>query len=245
MASPPVAAPILILGRGRGGGRGRAASMGGYDVASRAEPSRVERGMREETRAAIFLPLLFLHLFSRNIELEAEKFRREFFSNFPPGFNIGRKQAALTLFPAIFHIAPDSISNSKSPRIKKYPSSTLPSFLIPLYYALESFLPRKKKKKKFRLPSLCSIRDQKKHWTLCRSGSRLILKTVILCRFIVYEQFRRTTTHVYYANASPFFSKGREGEASNNSSPSSKSNVVYYREMELLLSMTRVTRGAK
>lgn len=148
MASPPVAAPILILGRGRGGGRGRAASMGGYDVASRAEPSRVERGMREETRAAIFLPLLFLHLFSRNIELEAEKFRREFFSNFPPGFNIGRKQAALTLFPAIFHIAPDSISNSKSPRIKKYPSSTLPSFLIPLYYALESFLPRKKKKKK-------------------------------------------------------------------------------------------------
>lgn len=111
---------------------------------SRAEPSRE----RDERGNAIFLPLLFLHLFSRNIELEAEKFRREFFSNFPPGFNIGRKQAALTLFPAIFHIAPDSISNSKSPRIKKYPSSTLPSFLIPLYYALESFLPRKKKKKK-------------------------------------------------------------------------------------------------
>lgn len=137
MASPPVAAPILILGRGRGCRRGRAASMGGATTL-RAEPSRASRERDErETRADLSSSSFSSFIFARH-RVRSRKIspRKRIFSNFslfPPGFNIGRKQAALTLFLAIFHIAPDSISNSKSPRKK---ISTLPSFLISSYITL-------------------------------------------------------------------------------------------------------------
>lgn len=191
--------------------------------------------MREETRADLSSSSFSSFIFARH-RVRSRKIspRKRIFSNFslfPPGFNIGRKQAALALFLAIFHIAPDSISNSKSPRKKI--SFIHPSFFfnILLYYAFESFLPLKKRKNfGFSLQESINF----KH------GAPF---TAILCRVSLYclraisqdndpcimQTFLRDKPFLF------FFSKGRrETTLLLRRNRGATTNMVYYREMELL-----------